>query len=158
MESDNLHPVTKMLLARIEEHPEEFLGEPYSEGRWDHIVLRIRNVGLPEDVEALNLAIGKVTMDKIHTDALDELMNGPERRARERAEAAQRANLDAQRAHQLKRHLYAQQAGVTGGVLGGLQGAGVAATPTLQQPTSLQIGSETLTENTLSKIKKALNL
>lgn len=162
-ESDNLHPVTKLLLARIEEHPEEFLEEPYEKGRWDHIVLRIRTAGLPEDVEAINLAIGKVTMDKIHTDAMDELINGPERRERERAEREAHIQLEAQRAS-LAQQLYAQRSNQLGSFTG-LSGSGYPTTaPQLntslqqQQAASLQIGNETLTESTISKIKKALNL
>lgn len=162
-ESDSLHPVTKMLLARMEEHPDEFLEEEFLGGRWSSIIQRIRSAGLPEDVEVLNRAIGKVTMDKIHTDAMDELINGPERRERERAERKARIRGEAQRAS-LAQQLYAQQSNQLGTLTGlGSGGYGNAAAAGLlgQQGTttaSLQIGNETLTESTISKIKKVLSL
>jgi hypothetical protein len=84
-EKDSIHPVVRLLVARMESHPEEFnLHERFDEpsdvaNRWGNIIDRLKEWASGEDMAVLR----KPFMEAIHRDALDELMNGPERRAEE---------------------------------------------------------------------------
>jgi hypothetical protein len=89
-EEDNIHPVVRLLAARMESHPEEFYFEAGGDDllssealdgryRWASILERVKEWASGEDTVVLR----KPFMDAIHRDALDELMNGPERRAEE---------------------------------------------------------------------------
>lgn len=90
VEEDNVHPVVRLLVARMESHPEEFDfdGHGYitngvegydTQYRWEAVLARVKEWASGEDMAVLR----KPYMDAIHRDALDELMNGPERRAEE---------------------------------------------------------------------------
>lgn len=84
-EKDNVHPVVRLLVARMESHPEEFdlherLDAPvYGTHRWEDILNRVNRWATEEEINLLS----RPFMDAAHRDALDELMNGPERRAEE---------------------------------------------------------------------------
>lgn len=84
--ADNLHPLTELLLARMESHPEEFrtgMGEEYYDGsnnRWRTAISAVIDCGSDEDKKALNAAHNAIVMQEAHEWALDELMNGDERR------------------------------------------------------------------------------
>lgn len=89
VKEDNVHPVVRLLVARMESHPEEFyFDEHWSEirranslqvDRWYTIMENVRGWASPEEIKLLN----KPFLDAAHRAALDELMNGPERRAEE---------------------------------------------------------------------------
>lgn len=81
---DNIHPVVRLLAARVESHPDEFdfeQGPDQSlyESRWGLVLERIKGWASEEDMAVLR----KPFMDAIHRDTMDELLNGPERRAEE---------------------------------------------------------------------------
>lgn len=91
-EEDTIHPVVRLLVARMESHPEEFYFDSYwsgphpqtmpAEDRWHTIMENVRGWASPEEIRLLN----KPFLDAAHRAALDELLNGPERRAQERRE------------------------------------------------------------------------
>lgn len=96
--TDEVHPLVTLLVARAKSHPEEFRGgRPNAlnpANRWWFAVDTIRRDGTAEDKALLASTIGRVLMDEAHEWALDELMNGEQRRAGEEE----------------KRHLAMQQA------------------------------------------------
>lgn len=83
--TDEVHPLVTLLVARAKSHPEEFRGgkpntiSPAS--RWWFAVDTIRRDGTAEDKALLTSTIGRGLMDEAHEWALDELMNGEQRRA-----------------------------------------------------------------------------
>ena len=81
---DNTHPLVELLAARAKSHPQEFLDEHESGGRWLHALVVIERSGTAEDKALIAKTIGRVRMDEAHEWALDELLNGEERRAEER--------------------------------------------------------------------------
>lgn len=92
---DNVHDVVKLLLARMESHPEEFR-DPYLlqdfvsvtwNGRWEVALRAIKDNGSEQDLEALNKALGAIRMNQIHEWTMDELCNGDERRRKHQEEA-----------------------------------------------------------------------
>lgn len=76
-----LHPVTKLLLARMESHPEEF-ADLYNP-RWSAILGEFENEAMEEDHKVFRTALSRIRMDKLHEKVMDELLNGEERRAEE---------------------------------------------------------------------------
>lgn len=145
VDKPEMHPVVQFLLARMESHPEEFGCD--GEGRWQEWIYRMRPLLTPDE----RIALRGPEMDRIHSQVLDELMNGEERRK----------ELEAQKAREriaLQRAVYGQQAQAS--TLGVLQNA----IPTgivnnaLQRAASLQLGDETLDASTLAKIKRMLGL
>ena len=80
-EEDNIHPVVRLLAARMESHPEEFYFRPDAatpdDARWEGIIDWVRRRASSEELSVLN----KPYLDAAHEVALEELMNGPERRA-----------------------------------------------------------------------------
>ena len=85
--TDEVHPLVTLLVARAKSHPEEFgSGKPNAinpNNRWWFAVDTIRRDGTAEDKALLASTIGRVLMDEVHEWALDELMNGEQRRAEE---------------------------------------------------------------------------
>lgn len=88
-----LHPVTELLLARMKSHPDEFkddylltdLQPVNGSGRWESALRAIQMNGTRWDAKALKEGLSAIRMDQVHEWALDELLNGEERR-RKRAE------------------------------------------------------------------------
>jgi hypothetical protein len=74
------HDVVKLLVARMESHPEEF--ESDGEGRWAQWLDEL----IPFTTEAERVLLRGPMMQDIHERVLDELMNGPERRRKEAEE------------------------------------------------------------------------
>lgn len=101
--TNNIHPVVELLAARMESHPEEF--EDGLSHRWGVWMSRLA----PFVTEAERVLLRGPVMQDIHEEVLDELMNGPERRAeeqRKRDEEVQRhiAQQQAAQQHQLQRY------------------------------------------------------
>jgi hypothetical protein len=101
---DNVHPAVVLIVERMKSHPEEFaagLEAPRhlgSEGaRWGRLLERMDPWLSDADKAYLDQHFRALAMERIHHDMLDELMNGPERRAEEQrrtaAIAAQQAQL-----------------------------------------------------------------
>jgi hypothetical protein len=89
MEDKELHPVVELLLKRMESHPEEFEGnmaDPHSDVayRWSTATNEIFEYGNDADKAAINAGLRNIRLNVAHRWALDELLNGPERRERER--------------------------------------------------------------------------
>jgi hypothetical protein len=71
--TDEPHAVVRLLLARMESHPEEFSND---NGRWVQWLDEL----MPFVTEKERLMLRKPMMQTIHEDVMDELLNGPERR------------------------------------------------------------------------------
>ena len=78
--TNNIHPVVELLAARMESHPEEF--EEGLSHRWGVWMSRLA----PFVTEAERVLLRGPMMQSIHERVMDELMNGPERRAKEAEE------------------------------------------------------------------------
>ena len=86
--SDELHEVVKLLVARIESHPQEFYNDLVevdgTEDRWWAVIRDIRTYGNKVEVEAVNAALREGKLRKAHEAMMDELCNGDERRRKQR--------------------------------------------------------------------------
>lgn len=79
--ADEPHDVVKLLLARMESHPEEFrLKDPSYHDRWYNHMSAINTYGNEADKAALAAKIRDIRMSEIHEQVMDELLNGDERR------------------------------------------------------------------------------
>ena len=76
-----MHEVVKLLLARMESHPEEFLWE--TGNRWQSTLGSVREYGTPEEINAIDAGLRVIMLQQAHEGMLDELLNGDERRRRE---------------------------------------------------------------------------
>jgi hypothetical protein len=175
MMTNNIHPVVELLAARMESHPEEF--EDGLSHRWGVWMSRLA----PFVTEAERVLLRGPVMQDIHEEVLDELMNGPERRAEEQRkrdeevqrhialqQAAQQAqqrqlqgyrNAMGQYQSHLGAHIQAQATGIVGKSPSGIwvdEYAQLGNTTT--QSTKLQLGSETIDEGMIKKIKKKLGI
>lgn len=116
------HAVVKLLLARMESHPEEF--KSYVRGRWDDVVNEITEYGNETDKAAINAKLRDIRLDEAHADALDELCNGPERRRVQQEEIEYERQLIMQKAAaqrqttQMAAQQYASQYGDSVGSFG----------------------------------------
>ena len=76
--ADEPHAVVRLLLARMESHPEEFKRSLNS--RWYDIIGEINAWGDEADKAAINAKLRDIRLGEAHEDMMDELLNGPERR------------------------------------------------------------------------------
>jgi hypothetical protein len=84
---DEPHDAVKLLLARMESHPEEFrLKDPSYHDRWYNHMSAINTYGNEADIAALNAKVRDIRMAEVHEQIMDELLNGDERRAKEKEE------------------------------------------------------------------------
>ena len=83
--ADNLHDVVKLLLARMESHPEEF-GRGSS--RWGWMVEGVLTNCSEEERAAIHAGLRPIRLQQLHEDVMDELLSGPERRAEEQSMGA----------------------------------------------------------------------
>lgn len=91
---DEPHEVVKLLLARMESHPEEFsLRSPSYHDRWYNHLNEIHAHGNEADKAALTEKLRDIRLAKIHEQVMDELLNGDDRRAQEKEEAEYERNL-----------------------------------------------------------------
>ena len=101
-----VHPLVELLVARAKTHPEEFVnGGPDTlsvTNRWWHAVDVIRRDGTVEDNAVLDKVVGRIAMDRAHEWAMDELLNGEQRREEQRRQAEE------ENAAALKRAMQAQ--------------------------------------------------
>jgi hypothetical protein len=74
MEDKELHPVVKLMIARMASDPDEFSGN--TTNRWGRYIDTIERYGSDEDRKAIKAAMYTIRMDKAHSEALDELYNG----------------------------------------------------------------------------------
>jgi hypothetical protein len=82
------HDVVKLLLARMESHPEEFVentgnGDIISDGkgdRWWRVLTYVEDYGTDEEQKAIQAGMREVKLRKAHEIMMDELLNGEDRR------------------------------------------------------------------------------
>ncbi len=78
--SEEPHAVVRLLLKRIESHPEEFKRGRY---RWADIVKEVDMFGFDADTGALDAALRDVRLTEAHEEMMEELLNGEDRRRME---------------------------------------------------------------------------
>lgn len=123
---DELHEVVRLLLARMETHPDEFRswdGRKRETGRWAAALDEIFEYGSDAEEKALRAALRVVRLAEIHDEVLDELYNGEERRDAERRERTKEAQLQQQALMQAQLQKYSQYSQTatllgTGGTVG----------------------------------------
>ena len=86
--SNEFHPLVELMLARMKSHPEEFTGSeqlpPEMAYRWSNLLAQMEIHLTPEEEVAYKAAAREIRMNVIHERALDELLNGEDRRRKER--------------------------------------------------------------------------
>jgi hypothetical protein len=160
--TDNIHPVVELLIARMESHPEEFKDDymmsevrpTVGSGRWLLATQAIQDHGSKRDVEALNAALSKIYMQRIHEWTMDELLNGEDRRREEeerKKQLWQQQQQMHQQAYQQSPHLQSGMQNVS--QLGGYQQLGLlgAASSIPAQP---RLGEESLMQQIRKKLIK----
>ena len=101
------HAVVRLLIARMESHPEEFkVADASFHDRWYHHVHAVNTYGNEADNAALNAKLRDIRMAETHERVMDELLNGPERRRKEEEEREYERSLMMQQA---QRNTYSQQ-------------------------------------------------
>ena len=85
--TNNIHPVVELLAARMESNPEEFPVNPNGQlpimGRWAPWLAQAEHLMNDAERTLLYTKAKEAVFQRIHEEVLDELMNGPERRAEE---------------------------------------------------------------------------
>lgn len=82
----------EFLIDRMRAHPEEFrcyvdsAGDLDIGGRWEEIYDKYKNTLSSDDIKALIAAVSEINADKFLGELMAELADGPERRAKEKAE------------------------------------------------------------------------
>jgi hypothetical protein len=91
---DEPHEVVKLLLKRMDSHPDEFKRNmlPYAD-RWQNIIADVLEHGNEADTAAINAALRDIRLGEAHEDMMDELCNGDERRRKEEEEQEYERNL-----------------------------------------------------------------
>lgn len=86
--ADEPHAVVRLLLARMESHPDEFKlkNGPYHD-RWYNHLSAINTYGSEVDKAAINAKMRDVRLTEVHEQVMDELLNGEDRRRKEEEEA-----------------------------------------------------------------------
>jgi hypothetical protein len=97
---DEPHDAVKLLIARMDSHPEEFkLKDPSYHDRWYNHISAINSYGNEADVAALNAKIRDIRMAEVHERIMEELCNGPENRRKEEEDAEYERHLAASLKH-----------------------------------------------------------
>jgi hypothetical protein len=88
------HDVVKLLLKRMESHPEEF---KFRRGgyhqRWYDYVNSINEYGNEADKAAISAKMRDIRLAEVHEQVMEELCNGPERRRIEEEENEYEKNM-----------------------------------------------------------------
>jgi len=125
--ADEPHEVVKLLLARMESHPEEFrLKDPSYHDRWYNHMSAINTYGNEADKAALAAKVRDIRMGVIHEEVMEELLNGEDRRRKEEEDREYEQTMIRQGllAQQQKAYV-GQLQGMVGQVYGGSGGAGI---------------------------------
>ena len=148
--ADEPHEVVKLLLARMESHPEEFrLKDPSYHDRWYNHMSAIHTHGSEVDKAALAAKVRDIRMAEVHEQVLEELCSGEDRRREEREEQEYERHLAKSFQHMKQQQL---RVGTLSGDMNpigyasGGGGGGVMGTITASQPSQYD------------KIKKALKI
>lgn len=185
--ADDVHEVVKLLVKRMESHPEEFLDadvtDEYSRtttnDRWWKARTMVQDFGNEADREALVAGMREIKLKAAHEWALDELLNGPDRRRKQEEERElekqrimQQARNTTQQAYAQQHMLDAQKYGSqydyqTGTFTSGLRGksfssaimdeyANTTALGSISNANALQLGNEKLDESLIKRLKGLL--
>ena len=121
------HEVVKLLIKRMDSHPEEFrIGQGIFHQRWSHHVDIVQDHGSDADKAALNAKLRDILMDELHEQVMDELCNGEERRRKEEEEREYERQMLRQGGLVQQQKAYVSQLqGMVGQVYGGGGGAGI---------------------------------
>lgn len=124
------HDVVKLLLARMESHPEEFNDD---NGRWSQWLDEL----IPFVTEEERVMLRKPMMQTIHEEVLDELCNGEERRRKEEEETEYerhlKQSLQRMKQQQARQSALGQYQNAMGNALGHAHATGIVG----RSPTSL---------------------
>ena len=165
--SNNLHDVVKLLLARMESHPEEFLTGSH---RWYDVVDIVRDYATKEENDAIDVGLRPIRLQQAHELMMDELCNGEERRRIEEQEYERNLMNRTQQSRNTLHgvnptHVWLDDyANVGIGTVTPSQTMTIASTGTgaeamrVQANGGIKIGNETLSEELLKQMKKALNI
>jgi len=171
--ADNIHPVIELLAARMESHPEEFpvssRGQLPIGGRWSPWLAQAEHLMNDAERTLIYDKAKEVIFQRIHEEVLDELLNGEQRRAEEKAahDAEVQRLLGQARAQVKAQRGYANQAGAYQNVIG--TGTAIPSQQLVIGTTGneamhitansgLKIGNETLNEGMLKQIRRKLGL
>lgn len=172
--SEELHDVVKLLIARMETHPEEFGGDLVASGsieeRWWSVIREVHEYGTETERNAINAAMREIKMQHAHELMMDELCNGEERRRKEREEEEYYERTLINSRNSMGASLRATIAPALDRIdqqtyFGGGDSSTTAISPnhtvtasTIAAQSTLTVGKEILDESTITKIKKALKL
>ena len=86
--ADEPHAVVRLLVKRMESHPEEFRRDSETfHARWYDYVEGIKAYGSETDNVTITAKLRDIRLAEIHEHVMDELLNGPERRRKQEEEA-----------------------------------------------------------------------
>jgi hypothetical protein len=92
--ADEPHDAVKLLIARMESHPEEFrFKEGAYHDRWYNHISAINSYGNDADKAAIAAKTRDIRMAEVHEQIMEELCNGPENRRKEEEEVEYGRNL-----------------------------------------------------------------
>jgi len=169
--ADNIHEVVKLLAARMESHPEEFPVNPNGQlpigGRWSPWLAQAEHLMNDAERTLIYDKAKEVIFQRIHEEVMDELLNGEQRRAEEKAAHDAEVQRLLGQAKPRSHTVYANQAGAYQNAIGlgtaipsqqlVINTAGQEAMR-IQANGDIQIGNETLNEGLLKQIRKKLGL
>ena len=156
---DNIHPVVRLIAKRMESHPEEFkfhnTGSLAITGRWETWINQLGWYFNEAEKELIYGKAKELIFQRVHEEVMDELLNGEDRRAKEKQEYElerhKMAALHQQaQAYAQQHRAYLQQS--QSAYLGSNQYANHVA------PANLRLGSETIDEGMIKQIKRKLGL
>jgi hypothetical protein len=158
--TDKVHPLVELLVARAKSHPDEFKDDTdtittAASDRWWRAINVISRNGTDADKALLANTIGRIAMDKAHEWALDELLNGEERRAEDRR---MKEETEKRYAAQTTLAALSQQAQLYGQAAQNSYQNALGSMAVPNQAASVNIGGETLTASMVQQIKKALGV
>jgi hypothetical protein len=163
--ADELHAVVRLLLKRMESHPEEFTyGVSGADGirsplrginRWDAYLQDISEGGNEAEKAAIHKGLREIRLGEIHERVMDELINGEQRRADERRAFEE----EQKRYNTLKQQTsIAQQYAMSSGALAAQQNAisGAQITGLSMAEQNMSISKKQYEQNLYDQLKKAL--
>jgi hypothetical protein len=104
------HDAVKLLLARMESHPEEFrFKEGAYHDRWYNHISAINSYGNEADKAAIATKTRDIRMAEVHEQIMEELCNGEERRRKEAEEQDYERHLAQSLKHMKQQQMTAKQ-------------------------------------------------
>lgn len=157
--ADNLHDVVKLLLKRMESHPEEFGTGPTN--RWGWMLNDVLSNCSEEEAAAIKEGLRPIRLQEIHETVMDELLNGDERRRAEKENILNTArnNMGASLRSAISPALQQIDAEMQIEQMKQYRNTYNQMTLTaVTQPSTLNVGGETITGDLIKKLKKVAGL